>query len=228
MYVLHWYMAHLTMRTSKKKETNNITIPVTANFTHWHAYAGTEGRGIAPTHSQPGTSTTLQALYTLGRELVSLAQEAEWALGLFWMVRKFSPPTGIWSPDHQVSNKSQYWLHHPGCHHNTGSFSVTMGTPKEEIIWVGFHLEFMASELTHLMLDVVFRNKHCADRASQAMGPFLPNHAEENSELPLCSTDSWVFCCHSWTVQFLNLPLKWNGALSLLHCKQMVQKCSPL
>jgi len=98
--------------------------------------------------------------FTLGKELVPLAQEGEWALELFWMVWKFSPPTGIWSLNYQVGNKPQYWLHHPGCHCNTGSFSITMGTPKAEIIWAGFHLGFMVSELTHLMLDVVFRNKH--------------------------------------------------------------------
>lgn len=67
----------------------------------------------------------------------------------------------------------------------------------------------MVLGLTHLMLDVVFRNKHIVliEQAKQ-WDQFYQSMHQGRSELPLCFTDSWVFCCHSWTVQFLILPLK--------------------
>jgi len=186
------------------------------------------GRGIAPNHPQPGTSITLQALYPGYR--TGTPCTGGW-LGIAVVLdgAEIRTPTGIWSLDHQTGNKPQYLLQHPGCHCNTGSFSVTMGTPKEEIIWVGVYLGFMVLELTHLMLDAVFRNKHIVliEQAKQ-WDQFYQSMHPERSELPLCSTDSWVSCLHSWTFPVLILPLKWNVALSLFHCKQTVQKRNPL
>lgn len=98
------YGTHNYAHCKGEKDTNNMTIQVMVKVTPAHAYGGTEGRRRYSTNPL----TTWHQHHTPGTELIPLVQEAEWALGLFWKVWKFSPPTGIWSPDHTVRNKPQY------------------------------------------------------------------------------------------------------------------------
>jgi len=77
-----------------------------------------ESRGIAlpfldhSTRRGWGVSVTSRPLFTHGKDLVPIVQEARWAPG-FWTGAENPTPTGIRSLDHPARSQSPYRLHYP-------------------------------------------------------------------------------------------------------------------
>jgi len=56
-------------------------------------------------------------LFTLGKDLVPIVQEAGWAPGPVWTGAENIVPTGIRSPDHPARSQSLYRLSYPALTH---------------------------------------------------------------------------------------------------------------
>jgi hypothetical protein len=55
-----------------------------------------------------GASVMLRPLFTPGKDLVPIVQEAEWAPGLVWTGAENLAPNGIRSPDRPAHSQSLY------------------------------------------------------------------------------------------------------------------------
>ena len=76
-------------------------------------------RGIAllfldyGTRREWGVSVTPRPLFTLGKDLVPIVQEAGWGPGPVWTGAENLAPTGIRSPDYPACSQLLYRLHYP-------------------------------------------------------------------------------------------------------------------
>jgi hypothetical protein len=115
-------------------------------------------RGIALPFLDHGTRkgwgfrVTLQPLFTPGKDLVPIVQEAGWAPGPVRTGAENLAPTGIRSPDRPACSQSLYRLRYPA-HSSTGSSRKQMGWNIEIINFLYF---FMQSVLGLLELNGVF------------------------------------------------------------------------
>jgi len=60
-----------------------------------------------------GVSVTPRPLFTPGKDLVPIVQEAGWAPGPVWTGAENVTPIGVWSPDCPARNQSLYRLRYP-------------------------------------------------------------------------------------------------------------------
>jgi hypothetical protein len=75
-----------------------------------HSYSST----LSLTSALDGVGNARPGRFTPGTHPVSIVQEAGWAPGPVWRVRKISPYTWIRSPDRPARSESLYRLRYPG------------------------------------------------------------------------------------------------------------------
>jgi len=68
------------------------------------------------TRREWGVSVTARPLFTPGKDLVPIVQEAGWAPGSVWTGAENLDATGIRSPDHPARSQSLYLLCYPAHH----------------------------------------------------------------------------------------------------------------
>ena len=114
----HYFLiADRAHQTSPEKGINARPLLLSVSVTG-PVVAQRVGRGIALLFQDHGTrrewvvSVTPWPLFTLGKDPVSIVQEAGWAPGPVWTCAENLAPTGIWSPHRPARSQSLYRLRH--------------------------------------------------------------------------------------------------------------------